>query len=52
MFRAGDSELTLLAYGTREPNDLCYYPNSNKIMFGGINVIARLERLEYWDGED
>jgi uncharacterized cupin superfamily protein len=52
MFRAGDRELTLLAYGTREPNDLCYYPNSNKIMFGGINVIARLERLDYWDGED
>ncbi len=52
MFRAGDGELTLLAYGTREPNDLCYYPNSNKIMFGGVNVIARLERLEYWDGED
>jgi uncharacterized cupin superfamily protein len=51
MFRAGDSELTFLAYGTREPGDMCFYPNSNKIMFGGINFVARLEPLDYWDGE-
>ena len=52
LFRAGPIGLTLLAYGTREPNDICYYPRSNKIMFGGVGVIARLERLDYWDGED
>jgi uncharacterized cupin superfamily protein len=52
VFRAGASGLTLLAYGTREPNDICYYPRSNKISFRGVGVIARLERLEYWDGED
>jgi uncharacterized cupin superfamily protein len=51
-FRAGDSGLTLLAYGTREPGDMCYYPRSNKISFRGLGVIARLERLDYWDGED
>lgn len=50
-FRAGDSGLTLLAYGTREPGDMCYYPNSNKISFRGLGVIGRLERLDYWDGE-
>src|SRR5262249_18597785 len=27
--RAGDSGLTYLAYGTREPNDIAYYPHSN-----------------------
>jgi uncharacterized cupin superfamily protein len=52
LFRAGDGGLTYLAYGTREPGDICYYPRSNKINFGGIKVIARLERLDYWDGED
>jgi uncharacterized cupin superfamily protein len=53
MFRAGPHGLTYLAYGTREPNDFCYYPNSNKIFFSGLGVIARLERIEdYWDGED
>jgi uncharacterized cupin superfamily protein len=52
VFRAGESGLTFLAYGTREPGDLCYYPRSNKIAFRGVNLIARLERLDYWDGED
>ena len=51
-FRAGEGGLTLLAYGTREPADVCYYPRSNKILFRGVDLIARLERLDYWDGED
>jgi uncharacterized cupin superfamily protein len=51
VFRAG-GELSYLAYGTRHPGDLCYYPRSNKIAFGGVRLIARLERLDYWDGED
>jgi uncharacterized cupin superfamily protein len=50
-FRAGDQPLVLLAYGTREPNDICYYPRSNKIAFCGVGVVARLETLDYWDGE-
>jgi uncharacterized cupin superfamily protein len=52
LFRAGDSGLIYLAYGTREPGDVCYYPRSNKISFRGVRLIARLERLDYWDGED
>jgi uncharacterized cupin superfamily protein len=52
LLRAGDAGLTYLAYGTREPGDICYYPRSNKINFGGVRVIARLEKLDYWDGEE
>lgn len=52
LFRAGSSGLTYLAYGTREPGDNCFYPRSNKIAFRGLNVIARVERLDYWDGEE
>jgi uncharacterized cupin superfamily protein len=52
LFRAGGEGLTLLAYGNRDPGDICYYPRSNKIAFRGVGVMARLERLEYWDGED
>jgi uncharacterized cupin superfamily protein len=52
MFRAGDGGLTYLAYGPRDPGDVCYYPRSNKIAWRGVGVIARLERLDYWDGED
>jgi len=52
LFRAGDGGLTYLAYGTREPGDICWYPRSNKINFGGVGVIGRIEKLDYWDGED
>jgi len=46
-----DAGLTYLVYGTREPNDMCYYPRSNKVFLRGLGVIARLEQLEYGDGE-
>lgn len=50
-FRAGDGPLTLLAYGTREPGDIAYYPRSGKLNFRGLGVIGRIEPLDYWDGE-
>jgi uncharacterized cupin superfamily protein len=49
-FRGGDEGLTYLAYGTREPGDLCFYPASNKIAVAG--AVFRVEPLDYWDGED
>ena len=49
--RAGEEAMTFLAYGTREPNDVCYYPRSNKIYWRGLGLIARLEPLGYDDGE-
>jgi uncharacterized cupin superfamily protein len=52
MFRAGEAGLTYLAYGSRDPGDICYYPRSNKIAFRGVHLTARLEKLDYWDGED
>jgi len=51
-FRAGDEPLVMLAYGTRDPNDMCFYPDSAKVSLRGVGVIARLERLDYWDGEE
>lgn len=51
MLRAGPAGMTYLAYGTRVPDDACYYPRSNKIFFRGLGVIARLEDLDYSDGE-
>ena len=32
-FLAGDDGVTMLIYGTETPNDMCYYPRSNKISF-------------------
>jgi uncharacterized cupin superfamily protein len=51
-FVAGDDGLTYLAYGPNEPDEIVYYPRSNKILFAGVGVMARIERLDYWDGED
>jgi len=50
-FRSGSEGLTYLAYGLRDPNDVCYYPRSNKIFWRGLGLIARLEPLDYSDGE-
>jgi uncharacterized cupin superfamily protein len=51
-FRAGPGGLAYLAYGTRQPNDICYYPRSGKVALWGVGVIGRIAPLDYWDGED
>lgn len=50
--RAGPDGLTVLAYGTRVPNDITFYPRSGKVSLRGVGVIGRLEQLDYWEGED
>ena len=42
-FRAGDGGLTLLAYGTREPNDIAYYPESKTVYWRGVGVRGRID---------
>ena len=50
-FRGGADGMKLLAYGTREPNDIAWYPRSKKVYFRGIGLMTRLPELDYWDGE-
>jgi uncharacterized cupin superfamily protein len=50
-FRAGRQGVTMLIYGTRKANDMCWYPRSGKINWRGLGVIARVEPLAYDDGE-
>lgn len=49
--RAGEEGATMLVYGTKEPNDIAYYPRSNKVNIRGVGLIGRIEPLDYWDGE-
>jgi uncharacterized cupin superfamily protein len=49
--RGGPEGLTFLAYGTRDTNDMAYFPRSDKIYWRGLGVIGRIDRLDYWDGE-
>jgi uncharacterized cupin superfamily protein len=51
-FRAGDSGMKLIAWGTRDPNDICWYPRSKKIFWRGVGVVGRVEQLDYWEGEE
>jgi hypothetical protein len=41
----------MLVYGTRKPNDMAFYPRSNKIAWRGLGVMGRIEPLAYEDGE-
>lgn len=50
-FRGGENGMMLLVYGTRDTNDICFYPRSNKVYFRGIDLITRLEPVDYLDGE-
>jgi uncharacterized cupin superfamily protein len=47
---AGASGLTYLAYGTRVPTDVCFYPRSGKANIGGVTF--RVEAADYWEGEE
>jgi len=51
-FRGGGGGLELLAYGTRRPEDVLYYPRSNKIFWPGVGVVGRIEHVDFWEGED
>ncbi len=49
--RGGPEGMTLLAYGTNPPNDICFYPRSNKLYWRGVGVIAGVDPLAYRHGE-
>jgi uncharacterized cupin superfamily protein len=51
-FRAGEGGMTLLAWGTRAPDDVCWYPRSQKLFWRGVGVVGRVETADYWDGEE
>ena len=42
-FVAGDDGLTYLAYGTRRPDDVCYYPRDNQVYFRGLGLLTELK---------
>jgi uncharacterized cupin superfamily protein len=48
--RAGERDMTYLAYGTRDPSEIVYYPRSRKAWLGP--VLARIDLADdYWEGE-
>jgi len=49
----GDAPFRFIMIGDREPNDVCVYPDSNKVMVSALDraVFRDGERLDYWEGE-
>lgn len=45
--RAGERGLTYLAYGTREPNDMCFYPESGRVSLRGLGIALRAPEIDY-----
>jgi len=45
--RAGADGLTYLAYGTREPGDMCFYPQSGRVSLRGLGVALRSPEIDY-----
>jgi uncharacterized cupin superfamily protein len=50
-FRGGPAGLELLAWGHRDPSDVCFYPRSGKVSIRGVKAMFRVQRVDYWDGE-
>jgi uncharacterized cupin superfamily protein len=44
--RAGDDGVTYLAYGTREPSDLCFYPQSGRVSLRGLGIALRSPEID------
>jgi uncharacterized cupin superfamily protein len=45
-FRAGAEGLTYLAYGTREPSDMCFYPQSGRVSLRGLGIALRSPEID------
>jgi uncharacterized cupin superfamily protein len=48
--RPGPDGVTYLAYGTREPNDMCFYPQSGRVSLRGLGIALRSPEIDYLAG--
>jgi uncharacterized cupin superfamily protein len=45
--RPGAQGLTYLAYGTSEPGDMCFYPQSGRVSLRGLGIALRSPEIDY-----
>ncbi|MGH1343704.1 MAG: cupin domain-containing protein [Nannocystales bacterium] len=46
-----DEDLVYLAIGHRDPNEVCGYPDTGKVMVRALQTVGRLAAADYMDGE-
>jgi uncharacterized cupin superfamily protein len=53
LINESDAPFLFIIIGDHEPNEVCVYPDSGKVMIRGLDrtIIRDGERLDYWDGE-
>jgi uncharacterized cupin superfamily protein len=44
--RAGEQGLTYLAYGTRQPGDMCFYPQTGRVSLRGLGIALVAPAIE------
>jgi uncharacterized cupin superfamily protein len=45
--RPGPGGISYLAYGTREPADMCFYPQSGRVSLRGLGIALRSPEIEH-----
>jgi uncharacterized cupin superfamily protein len=48
--RPGAQGITYLAYGTREPSDMCFYPQSGRVSLRGLGIALRSPEIDFLPG--
>jgi uncharacterized cupin superfamily protein len=53
LINEGETPFRFLIIGDSEPNEVCVYPDSQKVLVSALDraVFRDGERLDYWDGE-
>lgn len=48
--RPGEGAITYLAYGTREPADMCFYPTTGRVSLRGLGIALSSPQIEHLPG--
>jgi len=51
IYNPHDEDLIYLAIGPADPHEVCYYPDSDKVLVRGLDLLGRISSQEYFDGE-
>ena len=46
-----EQDLIYLSIGMNDPNEVCTYPDSGKIMVNALDKVGVFNRTDYWEGE-
>jgi uncharacterized cupin superfamily protein len=46
-----DEDCVYLAIGNHEPEEVCFYPDTGKVLVRGLGAIGRVSPTAYMDGE-